>query len=94
MTPYGYIVKPFDENNLYNTIEMALYKHKMEKRLKKSENKFRLLYENNLSMYFTVDTSGVVLSVNHYGAKQLGYTPDELIGEEVLGVFYEDDKKM
>ena len=60
---------------------MALYKNKMEKKLKKSENKYRLLYENNLSMYFTVDTSGLVVSVNSFGAEQLGYTPNELIGE-------------
>lgn len=25
--PYGYIVKPFDEINLYTTIETAIYKH-------------------------------------------------------------------
>ncbi len=56
--PYGYIIKPFNEKDLYNTIEMALYKNKMEKKVKSSEKKFRLLYENNLSMYFTVDTSG------------------------------------
>jgi len=63
-TPYGYIVKPFNEKDLYNAIEMTLYINRMEKKVKKSENKFRLLYENNLSMYFTVDPSGLVVSVN------------------------------
>lgn len=91
--PYGFIIKPFDEKDLYNTIEMALYKHKMEKKLKQSEKKFRLLYENNLSMYFTVDPSGKVISVNSFGAEQLGYTPNELIGNPVLNVFFEDDKE-
>src|SRR5688572_9412146 len=28
--PFGYILKPFEERELYTTIEMALYKHKME----------------------------------------------------------------
>ncbi|SDG08772.1 CheY chemotaxis protein or a CheY-like REC (receiver) domain [Methanolobus vulcani] len=29
--PYGYIVKPFKANDLKSNIEMALYRHKMEK---------------------------------------------------------------
>ena len=35
--PFGYIIKPFEERELNTAIEIALYKHKMEKRLKKSE---------------------------------------------------------
>ncbi|MCG2830068.1 MAG: response regulator, partial [Desulfobacteraceae bacterium] len=35
--PYGYILKPFQERELYTTIEMALYKHQVEKKLKESE---------------------------------------------------------
>ena len=31
--PYGYILKPFDEKELHTTIEMALYKHKSERKL-------------------------------------------------------------
>jgi PAS domain S-box-containing protein len=92
-TPYGYIVKPSNEKDLFNAIEMTLYINRMEKKVKKSENKYRLLYENNLSMYFTVDTSGLVVSVNSFGAEQLGYTPNELIGKPVIDVFYEDDKE-
>lgn len=33
--PFGYLLKPFDERNLHSTIEMALYKHKVEYELKK-----------------------------------------------------------
>jgi two-component system cell cycle sensor histidine kinase/response regulator CckA len=43
------------------------------------------------SMFFTVDPAGVVLSVNEFGAQQLGYTAQELVGESVLRVFYEAD---
>ena len=35
--PYGYLVKPFREKELNITIDMALYKRKMEKKLKESE---------------------------------------------------------
>jgi CheY-like chemotaxis protein len=35
--PYGYIIKPFEERELYSVIEMALYKHRMERKLKESD---------------------------------------------------------
>lgn len=35
--PYGYILKPFQEREIHSTIEMALYKHKVEQELKKAE---------------------------------------------------------
>ena len=44
-------------------------------------------------MYFTVDAEGTVLSVNRFGAQQLGYQPEELVGRSVLDVFFAADKK-
>ena len=44
-------------------------------------------------MYFTVDASGTVLSVNEFGARQLGYTPAELVGQSVLQVIHEEDRE-
>ncbi|WP_455392106.1 response regulator, partial [[Eubacterium] cellulosolvens] len=35
--PYGYLIKPFQERELHSTIEMALYKQLMEKKLKENE---------------------------------------------------------
>ncbi|MBI2485738.1 MAG: PAS domain S-box protein [Deltaproteobacteria bacterium] len=66
---------------------------KVENALYYSEQRYRVLYEDNPSMYFTVDKEGTVLSVNQFGAEQLGYTVEELVGQSVLNVFYEDDKK-
>jgi two-component system cell cycle sensor histidine kinase/response regulator CckA len=64
-----------------------------EEALRDSEERYRALYEDNPSMYFTVDTEGTVLSVNQFGAEQLGYTVEELIGKSVLDVFYRKDKE-
>jgi adenylate cyclase len=33
--PYGYILKPFDEKTLRSSVEMALYKHQLNMKLKK-----------------------------------------------------------
>ena len=64
----------------------------VEEALRDSEERYRTLYQDNPSMYFTVSAAGTVLSVNQFGAEQLGYTPEELAGKAVLEVFYEEDR--
>jgi PAS domain S-box-containing protein len=74
------------------------YEHEITERvraetaLRHGEVRYRALYENNPSMYFTVDAAGTVLSVNQFGAEQLGYTIAELVGQPVLNVFHAEDK--
>jgi PAS domain S-box-containing protein len=60
--------------------------------LRKSEVRWKNVFENNPTMYFMVDASGTVLAVNATGAEQLGYTVEELVGRPVLNVFLEEDK--
>lgn len=60
--------------------------------LKESEERYRILYEDNPTMYFTLDAAGIVLSVNRFGAEHLGYTVAELTGQTVLGIFHAEDK--
>lgn len=36
--PFGYIAKPFTDKDLYSNIEIALYKYKMEKKLRNNLN--------------------------------------------------------
>lgn len=38
--PFGYILKPFKERELYTTIDIALYKHRMEGKLTRQERLF------------------------------------------------------
>jgi len=89
----------FDEEELKlleivaRQVEVAINNAKWIKALQSSEERYRALYEDNPSMYFTVDTKGTVLSVNLSGAEQLGYTAQELVGQSVLSVFYSDDQK-
>ena len=64
-----------------------------EKALIESEDRYRFLYDHNPSMYFTVDCEALVLSVNQFGAEQLGFTVHELVGQSVLKVFHEEDKE-
>ncbi|RMD97521.1 MAG: PAS domain S-box protein, partial [Calditrichaeota bacterium] len=68
------------------------FRKKAEKALRASEERFRALYEDNPSMYFTVDRQGKVLSVNKFGAAQLGYEPRELVGKSILDLYLPGDR--
>ena len=62
--------------------------------LRESEEQWREVFEHNPVMYFMVSPTGTVLSVNAFGAAQLGYTAAELIGQSVLNVFFEEDREL
>jgi len=64
-----------------------------EQELRKSEEQWRDVFENNPTMYFMVDAAGTVLSVNPFGAEQLGYQVAELVDQPVLSVFHESDRE-
>ncbi|WP_426418906.1 PAS domain S-box protein [Bradyrhizobium genosp. A] len=59
--------------------------------LRDSEEQWRAVFEHNPTMYFMLDAAGTVLSVNPYGAGQLGYEATELAGRSVREVFHESD---
>lgn len=62
--------------------------------LRNSEAQWKEVFEHNPVMYFMVDGAGLVLSVNTFGAAQLGYAVDELLGQSVLQVFAAKDREM
>jgi PAS domain-containing protein len=62
---------------------MAIERKRAETALRQSEERYRALYEENPSMYFTLGPGGTVVSLNRFGAEQLGYTVEELVGEPV-----------
>ena len=62
--------------------------------LRLSEERYRSLYDDTPIMYFTLATDGTVYSVNRFGAEQLGYRVEELVGNSVLGLFHEDDQEV
>ena len=53
---------------------------------------YQILFDEHPSMYFCLDSMGKILSANKFGAEQLGYTIDELVGESVLMLFHKDDQ--
>src|SRR3989442_12022406 len=64
-----------------------------EAQLRENEERWRDVFENKPTMYFVAEAAGKVMAVNPFGAEQLGYNVDELVGQPVLGVLYESDRE-
>ncbi|HEX3034633.1 MAG TPA: PAS domain S-box protein, partial [Thermodesulfobacteriota bacterium] len=64
-----------------------------ESTIQASEEKFRALYDENPSMYLTVNREAKVLSINQFGIGQLGYSTYDLIGQSLLNITYQDDHR-
>ncbi len=71
---------------------IAIRRHETEQALWESKQHYRVLYENNPSMYFTVSVDGMILSVNRFGANRLGYSAEELIGQPAAQLLLETDQ--
>jgi diguanylate cyclase (GGDEF)-like protein/PAS domain S-box-containing protein len=77
---YGYLIKPVHERELRATVQMALERHKLDRRLKESELAYRHLYHNTPAMLHTIDSSGRIIQVSDYWLAALHYTREEVIG--------------
>ncbi len=75
--PYGYILKPFQERELHTTIEMALYKHKVENELRENEERYRRFFEEDLTGDFISSADGLILACNKAFAYIFGFASTE-----------------
>lgn len=93
--PFGYILKPFDERELYTNIEMALYKHKMERKLRESEQWLAAERERlDVTLHsigdgvIATDTEGKIVLINPVAENLTGWPREEAIGRSLAEVFH------
>ena len=61
---FGYILKPFDARDLHITISMALSKHRMETKLRESEQRYRDFFQDDLTGDYVATPDGRLLDCN------------------------------
>jgi len=82
---FGYILKPFDDRELHTQIEIALYKHAAEQRLRESEARFRNLLRNISSVAVQgYGPDGMIQYWNQASERLYGYSEQEAIGRNLL----------
>lgn len=69
-------------------------REQVEEALRISEARYRTLYDNNPSMFFTLSPAAEILSVNEFATSQLGFDKQALLGQPFSHVLHPDDAKI
>ena len=94
--PFGYIVKPFDENALHTNIEIALFKHSMEKKLKESEQWLATTLTSIGDATIATDAEGFIKFMNPAAEELTHWNEAEVLERnwrDVVEIIDEDDRK-
>jgi len=87
---YGYLLKPVDKTMLGINIELALYKHKIDREIRIREGRYRTLIEDSPEAVIVI-TNGIIEFVNFSGLKLLGTIHiEEIIDQPISSIITED----
>lgn len=94
---YGYLVKPFKDREIQAAIEMALYKHKMEKKLKENENQLFTTLRSINDAVISTDNTGMIKFINPIAQSLTGWKLENVRKKYLQDIFdigeYEKAKK-
>lgn len=90
--PFGYIVKPFHNVDFRAQIEVALWKHEMEQKLRVSEAWLSATFRYAADALITTDNRGNIAFMNAAAARLTGWDGEEAKGQPLLDVFQAFDE--
>ncbi len=93
--PFGYILKPFEELELSTHIEMALYKHQVEQKLRQQREWLQVTLQSIGDAVITTDAVGKVTSLNPVAEELTGWKMAEALNrpiEEVFNIINEETR--
>lgn len=85
--PFGYVIKPFNERELRINIEIALYKHKMERELKESEQWLAATLKSLGEAVIATDKKGIIKIMNPFAEVLTGWKREEALGKPLAAIF-------
>ncbi len=80
--PFGYVLKPFEERELHTAVEMALYRHTLERRLRESEQWLSTTLRSIGDAVVATDASGRIVFMNPVAEELVGCGQQEALGKE------------
>ncbi len=84
--PYGYLTKPFEDREIFTVIEMALYKHGIELKLRESEEKYSLTLSSISDAVVVIDKDFLISYANPSALKLLQYSMEEVQSKCILEI--------
>ncbi|MBN2030366.1 response regulator [bacterium] len=91
--PYGYILKPLQERELHKTIEMAIYKYEMEKKLKQDKQWFSTTLKSIGDAVITADIEGKIKFMNPVAESLTCWNNRDALNMDIKKVFNIIDEK-
>ena len=85
--PFGYIIKPFEDRELHSAVEVALYKHKMESKLKESEKWLSTTLESIGDAVIATDENGCVKFMNPVAMDITGWNEADALGKNLKEIY-------
>ncbi|MEW6584637.1 MAG: PAS domain-containing protein, partial [Nitrospirota bacterium] len=85
--PHGYIVKPFQERELHISIDMALYKHKMERESKAREKWLATTLSSIGDAVIATDKNGLITFMNPIAEGLTGWKMGNALNKKLTEVF-------
>lgn len=85
--PFGYIIKPFEDRELRTVIEMALYKHGLNRRLKENEKWLATTLQSIGDAVIATDQLGRVIFLNPIAQKLTGWDQQDAYRQPLPKVF-------
>lgn len=85
--PFGYLLKPFEDSQLRTVIEMALYKHAAEQKLRESERRYATTLSSIGDAVIATDRLARVTFMNPVAASLTGWSQEEACGRPVSETF-------
>ena len=85
--PFGYITKPFNERELQTTIEIALHRHKLEKKLKEREQWLATILSSLGDAVIATDDKSCVTLLNPVAEVLTGWKQKDAFGNNVTEIF-------
>jgi two-component system cell cycle sensor histidine kinase/response regulator CckA len=86
-TPYGYVLKPFNERELYVAVETALYRHTVEGKLKRMEQWLATTLKSIGDAVIATDHAGMITFMNPIAEALTGWTQADALGRPLTEVF-------
>ena len=87
-SPYGYIIKPFDERELRTVIEIALHKHNCEQQIKRNAHWLKTVLNSIGDGVITTDNQGRITFLNPSAEQLTGWSLEQALGKQSADVFF------
>ncbi|MFW6288502.1 MAG: EAL domain-containing protein [Spirochaetota bacterium] len=84
--PVGYVLKPFKERELHTTIDIGLYKSRVERELLRQERLFSSILRSAGDAIVAADSEGIIQFMNPVAETLTGWREDEARGAPVNDV--------